>query len=99
MTSETELRALAQSIGEHAVASFGRDRLSALSVTLDAADLTATVSAALVHETTGAMLDVADAFAQLEALFLHDAVLRLRFVDVDTIRTAPVTSRPSYAMV
>ncbi len=99
MTSDTELRALAQSIGEHAVASFGRGRLGALSVTLDAADLTATVSAALVDETTEAMLDVANAFAQLEELFLPDAVLRLRFVDVDTIRTAPVTSRPSYAMV
>lgn len=98
MTPDAELRALTRSIGEHAVTAFGKENLQALSVALDPFDLTATINVALSDDSMASLLTIGDAFADLEELFLMDAVLRLRFLDASEIQSAPVSSQPTYAM-
>jgi hypothetical protein len=98
VADDAELRALTESIGEHAVSLFGKENLAALSVTLDTIDLTATVSVAVRDESMAATHEVADQFAELEELFLAEAVLRLRFVDAPAIQSAPLSSQPRFAM-
>lgn len=77
-----ENQILTQSIGEHAVAAIGADRLHSLTVTFDARDAGCTIAFVLEDNSDEEQLRAIDKLLDVQMLFMDEASIEFRIDDI-----------------